>query len=267
MTSEWAEINAVDALVEKGHDPQHAMYLSAQNILSTLIQSICVLKEFDKLNKVVETAEEQYSPSWPPMSPISNSCHFTWSCFDVRVGLDKESYLTCLLDLRRTLGLSDFMCHIFTLFDASRLGVYEVVEHSGTKVLLEEIYTRKRYRCISASPPEGCIGQLWLVRILPPITDHFDDFTVFTSPYVLTDKKTAWLQFFDRSFIKGGLASKQGYENFMECGLSHFYWVEYIFQAYSAHTAVSIDLSGFPDKGESRPHFFDNSILPEETQA
>ncbi len=53
------------------------------------------------------------------------------------------------------------------------------------------------------------------------------------------------------------------YRKFMKEALDPLYWLEYLFQGYAGHTDLVIYLEGLPDIKSSRPHFFDNGILPE----
>jgi len=265
LLKEWEQLRDAESLIKEGLDPQHAVYIAAQNMLSFLIEILSELNELDRLSKIIVQAEEEYMPSWPPASPISRSCFFTWSSFDVRVGIDKESYITCLLDLNKILNLSEDICHLFTLMASSRLGVYKVIEQRNGKVLLEELFDQKQYLCVMPNQHPFHAGELWLTRLLPPIHKALDEHVIFTSPYILMSTEKAWQSFFERTIsdIKQTPVIEKAYRCFMRNGLSNKYWLEFIMQSYSRHTDNAIYLMGIPDDSHTRPHPYNNKILPD----
>lgn len=265
LLKEWEQLRDAESLIKKGLNPQHAIYIAAQNMLSFLIEMLSDLNEFDRLNKIIVQVEEEYMPSWPPASPISLSYFFTWSSFDVRVGIDKESYTTCLLDLSKILNLSEDICHLFTLMASSRLGVYKVIEQTNGNVLLEELFDQRQYLCVMPNQHPFHAGELWLARLLSPIHKSLDAHVIFTSPYVLMSTEKAWQSFFERTIIgiRQTPVTEKAYSCFMRNGLSNKYWLEFIMQSYSRHTDNAIYLMGIPDDSRSRPHPYNNSILPD----
>lgn len=262
---EWSQLNDTQTLIEKGHDPQHAVYIAAQNFISLLIE---ILNQFDALDRhqgIVYQAEKEYMPSWPPNSPISRSHFFSWLCFDVHVGLDKESYATCLLDLHKPLRLTEEYCHLLRLMESSRLGIYRVLSHIDGVILLQELFDQKQYRCVTSNQHPFAAGELLLTRLLPPISTTFDTYVMFVSPYILLFPEGDWRAFLARNVDNTNKAAnrEKAYQRLMKKGLSNKYWLEFIMQAYSKHTDFAIFLYGLPDIGHSRPHFYDNQILPE----
>lgn len=65
-----------------GLHPAHAIYTYAQNQASVLMETITALPVLDKLTNLIVDASEEYMPSGPPMSPLTSSYFFYWSCFD-----------------------------------------------------------------------------------------------------------------------------------------------------------------------------------------
>jgi hypothetical protein len=61
--------------------PAHAIYAYAQNQASVLLETITALPALDKLTDLIVDASEEYMPSGPPMSPLTSSYFFYWSCF------------------------------------------------------------------------------------------------------------------------------------------------------------------------------------------
>src|SRR5579864_8097875 len=54
-------------------DPAHAAYIYAQNQMSIMAEQLLLLPEMKSFVKQIGPAEDEYAPSWPPMSPISTS--------------------------------------------------------------------------------------------------------------------------------------------------------------------------------------------------
>ena len=82
---------------------------------------------------------------------------------------------------------------------ASRMGIYEHVGMDGSHVRLRELVTNDEFTCHSASGYRGRTGELWYVRLLPPLLPDLARYhVVFTTPYILTAGKDDWLQFLQR---------------------------------------------------------------------
>ena len=79
---------------------------------------------------------------------------------------------------------------------------------------------------------------------------------VGNTPYVMYETSVdGWMKYFDEILVKGGnKQSSDGYHDHMKYGDGHFYWPEYIFEAYINHTSSHIFSKGLPNIPESRPH-------------
>jgi hypothetical protein len=263
LNEDLEQLNTVQSLVAKGHEPRHAIYMQAQNLMSLIFEALSEFRELDRINNILNQAEDMYTPSWPPMSPISGSSYFAWSSFDVKVGLDNESYGSCLLDLHKIVGLQGNMYQLMQNMVNSRFGVYQVLDQIEGTIFLQELVTKKRYKCVSATQYPFIRGQLWLTRLLAPVLPDCDIYVMFCSPYILVNTAQEWLAFFERNIksSKKYPSIESAYDEFMRSGHATFYWVEFFMQAYVNYTDVSITLTGLPDISSSRPHACDNNIL------
>lgn len=61
-----------DQFEEELH-PSHAVYASTQNPVSYLAENLSILPELDEYHKIAGDAEDEYMPSYPPMSPLTIS--------------------------------------------------------------------------------------------------------------------------------------------------------------------------------------------------
>ncbi len=85
----------------------------------------------------------------------------------------------------------------------SRMGIYEHVGVDGEHVRLRELITDEEIVCHSTSGYRGKKGELWYVRLLPPLLPEMANYhIVFTTPYVLTEAtKGDWTQFLQRTLF------------------------------------------------------------------
>jgi len=69
------------------YDPLHAVYIYAQNKVSVLVEQLSGLPALSKLTNTLGQADDIYSPSSPPMSPLTKSYFTCWGFFDLNVGI------------------------------------------------------------------------------------------------------------------------------------------------------------------------------------
>ena len=268
----FSQINTTERNIESGHDPLHAVYVHAQNLLSVLVECLQDIPEpsLDRFFRGIEAADNTYLPKGPPMSPLTASYFNSWLLFDLTIGIDKETLTTIIIDLARQFGLDKQMVDVMTAMQQSRMGIYEFMGQQNGKVLLKELTHDDIIPCICPAGYQGSrSGELWFVRILPPLFGLFDYSLVFTTPYVLLnpDKKN-WLAYLDRTIShKKSKTTASSLDHLMKYGLSANYWHEYIFEAYVNHRTEVIFLEGLPDISSTRPHATDipefATILPD----
>lgn len=249
-------VSQVDELVERGLQPIHAVYVHAQNLLSVFVEGLLLLPELGRFNDIMADAEDEYMPSGPPHSPITTSYFVTWSSFDLAFGLQKETCVSIVLDLRYLLKLDAQTVQLFEYFHKSRMGIYEHCGFDGDHLILQDILTQRRYTVYNASGYKGNPGELWFVRLLPnPLVSNNEAIT-FTTPYVLAGTPDDWMAFFQRGVWSRQKKAMKA-EHQLKYGLTPCSWLEYIHQSYSGvnHENTAIFLTGFPDLTATRPHY------------
>ena len=248
------DVKSFEALVRSGHDPLHAAYIAAQNFTSFFAEAVSQFREFDPYCEIVGNAEKEYMPDAPPLSPLTRSYFTTWAFFDVRFGPDRETIGTCLHDVADLLGMDPFMAETIRRFQDSRMCIYEHCGIEDGRCCLRELVTDQEFRCHNASGYRGKAGELWYVRLCPPILDLADYHVAVTTPYILIGtNKADWTAYLKKNLL-GSADTPKALHDFMKFGKEPNAWSEFIFQAYHHHQSDAIFLAGLPDVKGSRPH-------------
>ena len=250
------DVRDVETLVKDGHDPLHALYLSVQNIASVFAECVSGLPELEFYYDAIAVGEDRYMPDAPPISPLTRSYFTTWAFFDFRFGRELETIGTCLLETSDHLGLDPGLVEAIRQFQESRMGVYEHSGTQGRRVRLRELLTGQDFDTLCTSGYGGKPGELWYVRLCPPILDLVGYHVTFTTPYILTQAgKSDWTAYLNRAMLqlKGGDGDRRLHE-LLKHGLSVHHWNEFIFQAYHHHQYDAIFLAGIPDVKGSLPN-------------
>lgn len=265
-------------------DPVHAVYVYAQNKMSVLSEQLGELPELSKVVNAIADAQEEYMPSYPPMSPLTTSYFTCWEFFDLTAGIKRETFGTVIIDACRALGVDESLLTIFELMQDSRMGFYVHESKSGKHVLLRELVTGRKVKAISPAGYLGEPGQIWFIRIMPePFPElGYGYAVVFTTPYVVLEitengrlvrsSEKEWMEFFERNLPKTNIKDQvAAYEFLMKYGLSGqqinyrrssmHYWNEYVFEGYVNHQDNMILLAGYPDIALSRPHSKESQTL------
>jgi hypothetical protein len=235
--------------------PAFAAYVYAQNQMSVMAEQLLQLPEMKSFVKQIGPAEDEYAPSWPPMSPISTSLFTCWSTFDLGIGARRETLGDVIIAVAAEYGTHANMLTLMRTLRDSRMGIYRVQERDGMRVGLQDLGADHTFKAICSSGYSGSTGELWYTRVLPPPLPGADH-VVFTSPYVLTSPGvTGWTAYLDRVTFKTPATTRaEALEQHFKWGPNPRYWLEFVFEAYSRHESGAIFLHGLPDVAESRPH-------------
>ena len=236
-------------------DPLHNVYIAVQNQTSVFAEQVSGYPEFEPYYDLVVRAEDEYMPGGPPMSPLTRSYFTTWAFFDVRFGPDQETIGTCLLQAGEKLGFDPRVLEAIRGSSESRMGIYELGGSGSGRWKLKELITDDELEAVVPCGYRGQKGQLWYVRVLPPLPP-VDHHLVLTTPYVLlTFGKNEWISYLSKSLV--GLTvpeRRQRLRERLKYGREPNEWNEFIFQAYANHQFDAIFLTGIPDVPASLPH-------------
>src|SRR5262249_15090914 len=232
--------------IREGMDPVHAAYAFVQNISSSFAEIVSRLPEMKKYVKVVGVAEDEYMPSGPPMSPLTASFFTTWAFYDLRFD-GRDTLASCQIEANDVICMTPDQLDALKKMADSRMGIYEHVGRDGPHVRLRELVTGDEFICHPASGYRGKSGELWYIRLLPPLLPDLARYhIVFTTPYILMAGKEDWLQFLRRA-LPGSGDDREALSRLLKYGPDPNYWNEFVFKAYHHHQSDAIFLAGIPD--------------------
>src|SRR5262249_43250320 len=248
-------VPGVEELIRRGFDPVHATYAFVQQITSVFAEGVSRLPEMKAYTRIVAAAEDEYLPDGPPLSPLTRSFFTTWAFYDLRFD-GTDTLAACLIAANDVVGLNADRVDALTKLAGSGRGVYEQTGMGGPHVRLRELVTGEEFACHSASGYRGRVGELWYVRLLPPLVPALAGYHVaFTTPYILTAGKDDWVQFLRRGLSQAGVGGEPGaLHRLLKHGPGPNYWNEFVFRAYHGHRSDAIFLAGIPDLMETLPH-------------
>jgi hypothetical protein len=248
-----ADMPSVERWISESMDPVHAAYAFVQHISSSFAEGVSRLPEMKKYAKIVGAAQEEYMPSGPPMSPLTASFFTTWAFYDLRFD-GTDTLASCQIEANDVVCMNPDQLDALKKMADSRMGVYEHVGMDGPHVRLRELVTNAELTCHSASGYRGKGGELWYVRLLPPLLPDLARYhIVFTTPYILMASKDDWLQFLSRA-LSGPGDEREALHRLLKYGPEPNYWNEFVFKAYHHHQSDAIFLAGIPDLKATLPH-------------
>jgi hypothetical protein len=246
---------SVESLIERGGDPQHAIYANTLNMIGLFGDEVSTLPPLHKINDFKAKWLDIYQPSFPPISPISQSYFNGWIYLDAAFGVHKETVGTCFLSLIGKFDLAPVQIEAAKNLAQSRMGIYEVVQSKGKFIELRELVTDQRFTAFSSSGYEGSRGEILLLRLVPPLANTFDYYVAMTTPYrLILQTEQDWLRYFERHDIYAGrVGVETRLYRHMKFGKTPTYWSEYIFYGYCNFQADVIFMTGFPDQPRTQP--------------
>lgn len=177
----------LEALIKKGVDPIYATYVIACQNCMHFSGAFSHLPRMKAYAKSVIDAETEYLPGGPPISPLTTSFFEAWVLFDLPIEKNGDTLAEFLLKTSDEAGAPRDEANVLQRFADSRMGIYEHVGLRGPFVRLRELITGDEFSCHVATGYQGQLGELWYVRLLPPLVPEVANYSVtFTTPYLLT---------------------------------------------------------------------------------
>lgn len=195
----------------------------------------------------IQATRDAYRPG--PDGPIYDSMFATWWAIDLPVQRSGEadqpgeSIASIIADVGESVGGSPEQTRRMRSLADCRLQVVRIVARKGLRVELEDLVTGDHASVTLSHDAEGEAGDLWLVRLLPPLLPDGEHVCILT-PYLLTgpDAETQWRAYFRRVL---GRSAKKRYPAHMR-GDPPSYWLDFVMEAASDDGELNAHLEGLP---------------------
>lgn len=238
----------------KPGDPNFHAYAAALNIAGVFALQALDILELIPFNNTLADLQENYMPSYPPMSPVTSSFFQAWMVLDARIPSHGPTLGGLFAQYLKGRNALRYLWKTLDALNDSYGSFYEVVGPGGNRVQLWDIAGEKEICCWNSSAYSGEAGEVWYVRVLPSFLDACDYSVTLNTPYVFRNEgRRSWADFFRRHRYSGN-GSAGELQSYLKHGKFLEYWMEFVFQAYCNHTGNAIFLSGLPDNTASRPH-------------
>ncbi len=248
-----------------GYEPDHSLYLLAQNIASVQTEILTALPVMDPFSDLIEEAERRFGAPGAPHSPLTLSFATCWAFFDAWVGPARETIGDILVDLSSVLPVRPEVAAALRLLSASRMGVFEHAGHLGGLVELHDLMTGERHSCLVPAGYPGRPGELWYARVLPPPLPMFGRHVVFTTPYVLAEPdREGWLAY----LATAPSSRRASLADFLKFGPEPLFWPRFVREAFRDREADVVYLAGLPERADfGPPPIFAVRVSPSTLQA
>jgi hypothetical protein len=242
--------------IAKGIDPVHAVYLFVHHIASVFAKSVLRFPELRAHAKELARAENRYVPDGPPLSPLTPMFFQSWALFDRQIGRTTDTLASCLTDARDVVRIDPDQFDALRKMSDSRMGIYEHQGQVENFVKLRELISSREFVTHVPSGYRGTSGELWYVRLLPPLLPDLATYHVaFTTPYVLIGaSRRDWIQFLKRNLVSMKVSGEdEALRRFLKFGSAKNAWNEFVHLSYHHGLSSAIFLSGIPDLKDTLP--------------
>ena len=238
----------------KPGDPSAHAYMAAVNTTTDFATQALEILELTPFNNQIFDIEEEYMPSYPPMSPVTKAFWANWVSLDAHDSFTGVTMGGLFAQYLQHTGSFDYLQKAMKPLNDSFCSFYEVTEVNDQGVKLWDIAGRQEFQCWNGSGYPGCEGEVWYVRLLPPFSEEAKRSVTMGTPYVFRDgDRRKWEQFFERQ-QRSLFVADQSLRDYLKFGTSLGYWLEFVFQAFAGYTGNMILVTGVPDDPASLPH-------------
>ncbi len=238
----------------KPGDPSFHAYAAALNTASEFAGQALGFPDLIPFNNLIAEIQEEYMPSYPPMSPVTSAFFAGWMVLDARDDSTGMTLGEVFAHYLQHVGTFDYLQKAMVALNASFCSFYEVLDVDAQGLKLWDIAGKQEVRCWSSSGYAGRKGEIWYVRVLPPFVEGRSRSVTMSTPYVFRDSsRRTW-----EDFLQRRLSSESGaahpLRNYLKNGKWLGYWLEFVHQAFAGYTGNMILVTGVPDDPASLPH-------------
>ncbi len=242
------------AHTKPGNASFHA-YAAALNTTTEFAAEALDIRELIPFNNRLADIQENYMPSYPPMSPVTSAFFAAWMVLDVRDTATGATLGEILLHYLQRTGQFSCLQRAIAALHESYCSCYEVTAVGAAGVSLRDIVEQQEFPCWNSSGYPGRKGEIWYVRLLPPFAEGARRWVTLGTPYVFRPGSRApWEEYFQRQRATATTGAEQSLREHLKYGKFPGYWMEFVFQAYSGYDGSMVLVTGVPDDPSSLPH-------------
>ncbi len=239
----------------KPGDPSFHAYAAAVNVANEFAGQALGFPDLIPFNSQLADIQEEYMPSYPPMSPITSAFFAGWVVLDARDTSTGMTLGELFVRYLQHVGRFDYVQKAMAALNDSFCSFYEVMDVGTQGLTLWDTAAKQEVRCRCSSGYPGRTGEIWYVRVLPPFVERLGRSVTMSTPYVFRDSpRSTWEDFFQRHLSSGSAAGRP-LRDYLKNGKSLGYWLEFLSQAFANYTGNMILVEGVPDDPGSLPHF------------
>lgn len=239
----------------KPGDPSFHAYAAAVNVANEFAGQVFGFLDLIPFNNQIADLQEEYMPSYPPISPVTSAFFAGWMVLDARDGATGMTVGEVLLEYLQHKGTLDCVQRAIVLLNDSFCSFYEVMEVHDQGLGLWDIAAKQELQCWCSSGYRGREGEVWYVRVVPPFVQGLTRSVTMSTPSVFTDSsRRTWEDLFQRHLAPAG-AGANSLHHYLKNGKWLGYWLEFVHQAFVGYTGNMIQVTGVPDDPASLPHF------------
>ena len=152
----------IKALIAQGMDANFAHYSECCNATAFFGMRFSRRVELRTVFAAMKASEDEYMPSFPPMSPLSDTYFQFWGYYDLRIPKTAETIGTCEYDSADLLKYDETHKRTLKNLIESRMGIYEHLGFESGRIRLRDLCDGKEYSCVCSSGYNGKSGEIWL---------------------------------------------------------------------------------------------------------
>jgi hypothetical protein len=245
----------LEQLLEEGYDPLHIKFILGHRFALMFSDSMREHPEFHEYFDIAADVTARFAPDPDETTPITGSFLSLWTLFDLQFGRDLETIGTCLTDVLMALEAEHYVIQLIRCLSESRMGFYQHQGAEGPDVLLRELVTGEQLRCRSTSGHRGRAGELWFVRLGPPLDAGHTYHVTLSTPYVLTETSVDdWTAYLNKSLLNVAADEPRNLRELLKFGKRPLAWHDFIVPAYLYADDHAVFLAGLPDVPSSLPN-------------
>ena len=238
----------------KPGDPSFHAYAAAVNVANEFAGQVLGFPDSIPFNNQLAELQEEYMPSYPPVSPLTSAFFAGWVVLDARDDSTGMTLGELFVHYLQHLGTFDYVQKAMVSLNNSFCSFYEVTHVDAQGLKLWDIAGKQEVQGWCSSGYPGRKGEIWYVRVLPPFVEGLTRSVTMSTPYVFRDSsRSTWEDFFQR-YLASEFATVHPMRDYLKNGKSLGYWLEFVSQAFANYTGNMILVMGVPDDPASLPH-------------